>query len=80
MVLFNKWRNILDKKKNEVFYYLSLLSQIGITVVFSILSCIYIYKFIAKFLGENIFLFVFLIILGIIGGFYNAFILIMRKK
>jgi len=66
--------------KNDIFYYLSLLTQLGLTIIFSILTCIFIYKVIAKFIGENIFLFVFFIILGVIGGFYNAYRLIMKKK
>jgi F0F1-type ATP synthase assembly protein I len=67
-------------KKNEIFYYLSLLSQLGLTIIFSILICIFIYKLIAKFIGENIFLFIFFIVLGVVGGFYNVFRLIMIKK
>ena len=66
--------------KNDVFYYLSLITQLGLTIIFSILICIFIYKVIAKFVGENIFLFVFFIILGVIGGFYNVYRLIMKKK
>lgn len=66
--------------KNDIFYYLSLLTQLGFTIIFSILICIFIYKVIAKFIGENIFLFVFFIVLGVAGGFYNAYKLIMKKK
>lgn len=66
--------------KNDIFYYLSLLTQLGLTIIFSILTCIFIYKIITKFIGENIFLFIFFIILGVVGGFYNAYRLIMKKK
>jgi len=66
--------------KNDIFYYLSLLTQLGLTIIFSILTCIFIYKIIAKFIGENIFLFICFIILGVVGGFYNAYRLIMKKK
>ena len=66
--------------KNDIFYYLSLLTQLGLTIIFSILICIFIYKVIAKFIGENIFLFIFFIVLGVIGGFYNAYHLIMKNK
>lgn len=69
----------MNKKYNDAFYYLSLLSQIGITMVFCIITCIFLYKFIARFLGENIFLFIFLILFGVIGGFYNVYRLLMRK-
>jgi hypothetical protein len=66
--------------RNDIFYYLSLLTQLGLTIIFSILICIFTYKMIAKFLGENIFLFIFFIILGVVGGFYNAYRLIIKKK
>jgi F0F1-type ATP synthase assembly protein I len=67
-------------KKNDIYYYLSLLSQLGLTIIFSILICIFIYKVLAKFIGENIFLFIFFIILGVVGGFYNVYRLIMKKN
>jgi len=66
--------------KNDIFYYLSLMTQLGLTIIFSILICIFIYKVVAKFLGDNIFLFIFFIILGVVGGFYNAYKLIMKNK
>ena len=66
--------------KNDIFYYLSLLTQLGLTIIFSIMICIFIYKMLAKFIGENIFLFIFFIILGVVGGFYNAYRLILKKK
>ena len=66
--------------KNDIFYYLSLLTQLGFTIIFSILICIFLYKVIAKFTGENIFLFIFFIILGVVGGFYNVYKLILKKK
>jgi len=66
-------------KNNDIYYYLSLLSQLGITMIFSILVCVFIYKVISKFIGENIFLFIFFIIIGVAGGFYNVYRLVMRK-
>ncbi|MCK5780025.1 MAG: AtpZ/AtpI family protein [Psychrilyobacter sp.] len=67
------------KKRNEILYNLSLLTQIGLTMVFSIILGVVLYKVIEKVIGSNILLFIFLIILGVIGGFYNVYRLILRK-
>lgn len=60
-------------------YYLSLITQIGLTVIFSILISLLIGVWLDKLFGtKGIFLLVFLII-GIAGGFYNSYKQILRK-
>jgi len=67
------------KKRNEILYNLSLLTQVGLVMAFSVIFGVAVYKIIEKFVGENIFLFILLIILGVIGGFYNVYRLIIKK-
>ena len=60
-------------------YYFSLVAEIGLTIVFSTLIGLFAGMAFDKFLGtKGIFLIIFLII-GIIGGFYNAYKQILKK-
>ena len=66
-------------RKDSFAYYLALISQLGLTVVFSILIGLLIGISLDKlFKTKWIFLVLFLII-GIAGGFYNAYKQILRK-
>ncbi len=66
-------------KEGTFAYYLALITQVGLTVVFSILIGLLIGIFLDKFFKtKGIFLVLFLII-GIAGGFYSAYKQILRK-
>lgn len=66
--------------KNESFaYYFGLVTQLGLTIIFSILASLFIGIFLDKALKtKGVFLIVFLPI-GIVGGFYNCYKQILRK-
>ncbi|NQT94884.1 MAG: AtpZ/AtpI family protein [Candidatus Omnitrophica bacterium] len=67
------------KKKNDFIYYLSLVTQIGLTIIASILIGLYIGIFLDRTLKtKGVFLIIFLLI-GIAGGFYNSYKQILRK-
>lgn len=68
-----KWIN------KDVIHALSLLSYLGIVMVGNILLYIGIYKLIEKYFIKNTILFIILVILGVISGFYNAYKIIMKK-
>lgn len=59
--------------KKEVFRSLSLLSQLGISVMVPVFMCIFLGLFIDKKLGTS--LTVWLLFLGILAGGRNAYIL-----
>lgn len=66
-------------RKDTFAYYLALITQVGLTVIFSILIGLGIGLFLDKiFKTKGIFLILFLII-GIAGGFYSAYKQIVRK-
>ena len=58
---------------------LSLLSYLGFLIVGNILLYIGIYKLIEKYFFKSTILFIVLVIIGVISGFYNAYVAIMRK-
>ena len=65
---------------NAFFYYLGLVTQLGITVIVSVLVGLGIGLFIDSKLGlKGPFTITFLVI-GIIGGFKAAYELIMKEK
>ncbi|QUH19098.1 AtpZ/AtpI family protein [Alkaliphilus sp. B6464] len=67
------------KKKGSVFENLALISQIGISMVVSIMISLYIGKWLDDRLGTGpVFLFIFIII-GIASAFMNVFKLIERE-
>ena len=68
-----KWIN------KDVIHALSLLSYLGIVMVGNILLYIGIYKLIEKYLFKSTLLFIVLIIIGVISGFYNSYRAIMKK-
>ena len=66
-------------QKANFAYYLGLITQIGLTVIFSILAGLFIGIGLDKFFKtKGVFLILFLLI-GISGGFYNAYKQILRK-
>lgn len=67
-------------KNREIFYYLGLVTQLGLVVVFWILIGLFIGLFLdRRFVGQGLWLVIF-ILLGIAAGFYNAYRLIMGKE
>ncbi len=64
---------------NEWFYYLTLVTQLGLVVVLTILVGFFIGLFIDKNAGTSpVFMAVFTVI-GIAAGLFNAYQMIMRK-
>lgn len=68
-----KWIN------KDVIHAISLLSYLGFLIVGNILLYIGIYKLIEKYLFKSTILFIILVIIGVISGFYSAYIAIMKK-
>ena len=68
-----------EENPNEWFYYLTLVTQLGLVVVGTILAGLVIGYFIdKKFETSPVFAVVFIVI-GIAAGLFNAYQMIMRK-
>ena len=63
----------------DIIHALSLLSYVGFLIVGKILLYMGIYKLIEKYFFKSTILFIVLVIIGVISGFYNAYVAIMRK-
>lgn len=64
----------------EFFYYFSLFTQIGLTVVIHIGGFLFLYLVLAKYgFRHPILMFLFLI-LGIMSAYYRVYKMIMKKK
>lgn len=63
----------------DIIHALSLLSYLGFLIIGNILLYIGIYKLIEKYFIKSTILFIFLTIIGVISGFYNAYMAIMKK-
>ena len=63
----------------DIIHALSLLIYLGFLIVGNILLYIGIYKLIEKYFFKSTILFIVLVIIGVISGFYNAYVAIMRK-
>lgn len=73
-------KKINENDRISLVYYFSLLGQIGAIIVLNILGALLLYLYIVKkFFGENVFLMVILILLGIFNGFYRVYRLIFKK-
>ncbi|WP_074017106.1 AtpZ/AtpI family protein [Fusobacterium massiliense] len=72
-----KWNNYFDK---DFFRYLGLFSQIGLTIFINVAISIYLYKIVEKYLFKSWHFFIFMIILGIVNGFYRVYKLIFYKS
>lgn len=64
----------------EVVYYLSIFTQIGFTMVFNILACLFLYRLFSKIGWEHPLVLFLCILLGIGNGYYQIYRLIFRKK
>lgn len=69
MLIFNK----------DFVKYFSLLGYLGFIMVFNIGIFVFLYKVIEKYFGSNTGLFILFVIIGVIGGFYNSYNVIMKK-
>ena len=63
----------------DVIHALSLLSYLGFLMIGNILLYIGIYKLIEKYFFKSTILFIGLIVVGVISGFYNVYMAIMKK-
>ena len=63
----------------DIIHALSLLSYLGFLIVGNILLYIGIYKLIEKYFFKSTILFIVLVIIGFLSGFYNAYVAIIRK-
>jgi len=71
----------MDQKGiRDIAYYVGIFSQVGFTIIFTILFFVLIYKLIEKMTGPNSIVFIICVLLGIIGGFYNAYQILIKKK
>jgi len=64
----------------EIFYYLGLVTQLGLTVVCSILIGFSLGYFLDKKLGAGGLILVLFILIGVGAGFFSAYRLIMHKE
>ena len=66
-------------KKNDLAYYFGLVTQVGLTIVFSVLVSLFIGLFLDRFFKtKGVFLVVF-VVMGVAGGFYNVYKQILKK-
>lgn len=63
----------------DTLHALSLLSYLGFLIIGNILLYIGIYKLIERYFFKSTILFVVLVLIGVVSGFYNAYVAIMRK-
>lgn len=63
----------------DIIYALSLLSYLGFLIIGNIFLYVGIYKLMERYFFKSTILFIVLIVLGVISGFYNAYIAIMKK-
>ena len=63
----------------EIFKYFNLLGTVGLIIILNIIFSIVLYKIFVKYFGESLIIFLLLIALGIINGFYNVYKIILKK-
>lgn len=69
----------MENKNRNIFYYFGLLTQIGLTVIFSILFFVMIYKFLfEKKKSDNPIFFILFILMGVFGGFISVWKMITK--
>ncbi len=67
-------------KERGVFYYLGLVTQLGLVMIFWILAGLFIGFFLDKRFGGGGLWMILFILFGIAAGFYSAYRLIMGKE
>jgi ATP synthase protein I len=73
-MLFKK----IPKPNNEIFKYVTLISQLGLTVIFSILICVFAALYFGKKFNISGILLPIGVILGVFAGVYSAYKLLKR--
>jgi len=68
-----------DEDKNDWIYYLALVTQLGLVVVITILVGFFAGLFVDSKLNTSPIFTIVLLVFGILGGFYNAYLMITRK-
>lgn len=63
----------------DVMKSFSLLGYISLILVGNILVYVYIYKVIERYLFRSNILFIFMIVLGVVSGFYGVYKAIMKR-
>ena len=74
-MLFNK----IPKPNNEIFQYFTLITQLGLTVILSILLCTFLFIFLDSKINSNGILIPVGVILGVLIGILSAYKLIKRS-
>ena len=69
----------MENKNRNIFYYFSLLTQIGLTVILSILFFVMIHKLLfEKYISDNPIFFILFILMGVFGGFISVWKMITK--
>ena len=69
----------MENKNRNIFYYFGLLTQIGLTVIFSILFFVMIHKLLfEKNISDNPIFFILFILMGVFGGFISVWKMITK--
>lgn len=63
----------------DLIKYVALLGNLGFIIMSNILVAVFIYKLIEKYFFRSTLLFILLLLLGIVSGFYNVYKMIMKK-
>ncbi|MGL4981036.1 MAG: AtpZ/AtpI family protein [Fusobacteriaceae bacterium] len=63
----------------EIVHSFSLLGYLGFILIGNLLSFIFLYKIIEKYLFSSQVLFIIFLVIGIFSGFYNAYRVIMKR-
>lgn len=65
-----------DKK---LLYYFSLLGQTGFTIAACIMIAVGIYKLIEKIIGQNGFVFIVMVLMGVAAGFAAVYRMVRKE-
>ncbi|MDU2236705.1 MAG: AtpZ/AtpI family protein [Fusobacterium periodonticum] len=66
--------------QKDFFRYLALFTEIGLTLFINVFIAIYLYYLFEKYLFRSFILLIFMILLGIVNGFYSVYKLIFPKN
>lgn len=66
-------------KKNNLIYYFSLVTQLGLTIISTILVGLFIGIFLDRSLKTNGVFLILFVLMGIIAGFYNVYKQILKQ-
>ena len=67
---------IFDK---DFFRYLALFTEIGLTLFINVFIAIYLYYLFEKYFFKSFIFLIFMILLGIVNGFYSVYKLILNS-